>query len=223
VEAAVAAINALLSGTASTPRPPPQAAALNRQPLAEGAAGAHGGGFSSPPQAGVTGGPHGSSPSFYRALMATGGVLRPPGGPPIPLNVDYATEIQPHLGRLLGRGGFGAVYEGTWRGQRVRRLAPCACVQTWQLCVAVNGFCDALHAAAYHQQGWCRAVSNRRFCRSSIMSAPLTALLSRCRPAVGCSYCPAGCCEAADSGHRGPSSAGCFPQGGGPLCLPEGL
>jgi hypothetical protein len=55
--------------------------------------------------------------------MATGGMIRPPGGPPIPLNVDFASEIQPHLGRLLGRGGFGAVYEATWRGQRVRACA----------------------------------------------------------------------------------------------------
>lgn len=59
-------------------------------------------------------------PSFYRALMATGGIIRPPCGPPIPLNVDFATEIQPNLGKLLGRGGFGHVFEATWRGQRVR-------------------------------------------------------------------------------------------------------
>lgn len=124
VEAAVAAINALLSGTEGSPRTPTHA--LSRCPpgrkksdtsssaaaAAEAAGGSssNGGGLHSPPEV---------APSFYKALMATGGVLRPPGGPPIPLNVDYAAEIQPNLGRLLGRGGFGHVYEGTWRGQRV--------------------------------------------------------------------------------------------------------
>jgi hypothetical protein len=111
VEAAVAAINALLSGTAGMPRPP--APALSRYPGRAKKSSSAGDRPGSPQ------GPAGTSPSFYKALMATGGVLRPPGGPPIPLNVDYALEIQPKLGRLLGRGGFGHVYEGTWRGQRV--------------------------------------------------------------------------------------------------------
>lgn len=117
VEVAVAAINALLSGTAGMPRPPTPA--LSRYPGrnkgSSSSRSSSAGGRPGSPQ-----GPEGSSPSFYKALMATGGVLRPPGGPPIPLNVDYATEIQPNLGRLLGRGGFGHVYEATWRGQRVR-------------------------------------------------------------------------------------------------------
>jgi hypothetical protein len=118
VEAAVTAINALLSGTEGSPRPPTPA--LSRCPpgrkkadasaAAAGGSSSSNGGLHSPPEV---------APSFYKALMATGGVLRPPGSPPIPLNVDYAAEIQPNLGRLLGRGGFGHVYEGTWRGQRV--------------------------------------------------------------------------------------------------------
>eukprot|EP00798_Chlamydomonas_sp_ICE-L_P020553 gene20553-27343_t len=29
------------------------------------------------------------------------------------------TEVEPHLGRLIGVGGFGKVYESSWRGQRV--------------------------------------------------------------------------------------------------------
>jgi hypothetical protein len=67
----------------------------------------------------------GSSRSFYKALMETGGILKPPGGPPIPLNVDFVREIQPHLGKLLGRGGFGAVYEATWRGKQVTLCLQC--------------------------------------------------------------------------------------------------
>ncbi|EFN52665.1 hypothetical protein CHLNCDRAFT_138610 [Chlorella variabilis] len=39
--------------------------------------------------------------------------------PGVDLNVDYATEVAPFLGRCLGTGGFGSVYEATWRGRRV--------------------------------------------------------------------------------------------------------
>jgi hypothetical protein len=60
-----------------------------------------------------------AAPSFLQALMAGGGVIHPPNGPPIPLNVDFGSEVQ--LGRLLGRGGFGHVYEASWRGQQVRQ------------------------------------------------------------------------------------------------------
>lgn len=108
VEAAVAAINALMTGTSSL----------------HGSAAGTGDGRASTAAAGTGGpgralGPDRSGPSFYKALMATGGMIRPPGGPTIPLNVDFATEIQPYLGRLLGKGGFGHVYEATWRGQKV--------------------------------------------------------------------------------------------------------
>ena len=37
----------------------------------------------------------------------------------IELDVDFRTEVAPFLGRLIGSGGFGRVYEGIWRGQRV--------------------------------------------------------------------------------------------------------
>lgn len=125
VEAAVAAINALLSGTVGMPRQP--SPALSRYPPGRGrgsnASGACGARSNSPGLMVERSGSS-SSPSFYRALMATGGVLRPPGGPPIPLNVDYAAEIQPNLGLLLGRGGFGHVYEATWRGQKVGGQIP---------------------------------------------------------------------------------------------------
>jgi hypothetical protein len=57
-----------------------------------------------------------AAPSFLQALMAGGGVIHPPNGPPIPLNVDFGAEVA--LGRLLGRGGFGHVYEAAWRGSR---------------------------------------------------------------------------------------------------------
>jgi hypothetical protein len=96
VEAAVAAINAAIAGNTMQRK---------QQQQPHSAAGAEG-----------------STRSFYRALMETGGILNPPGGPPIPLNVDFAGEIQPHLGKLLGRGGFGAVYEATWRGRNVSML-----------------------------------------------------------------------------------------------------
>jgi hypothetical protein len=98
VEAAVAAINAAIAGNT-----------MQRKQQ----------------QSAAPGGAEGSTRSFYRALMETGGILNPPGGPPIPLNVNFAGEIQPHLGKLLGRGGFGAVYEATWRGCKVRMLQLC--------------------------------------------------------------------------------------------------
>eukprot|EP01025_Chloroclados_australasicus_P054944 TRINITY_DN6575_c0_g1_i8.p1 TRINITY_DN6575_c0_g1~~TRINITY_DN6575_c0_g1_i8.p1 ORF type:complete len:1125 (+),score=97.45 TRINITY_DN6575_c0_g1_i8:93-3467(+) len=37
----------------------------------------------------------------------------------VDLNVDFQNEVVPHLGRVLGEGGFGKVYEGQWRGQKV--------------------------------------------------------------------------------------------------------
>jgi len=37
----------------------------------------------------------------------------------IPLDIDYATEIEPFLGPLLGEGGFGQVYAASWKGQQV--------------------------------------------------------------------------------------------------------
>ncbi|GLC60301.1 hypothetical protein PLESTB_001596000 [Pleodorina starrii] len=38
---------------------------------------------------------------------------------PIELDVDFETEVAPNLGRLIGVGGFGRVYEATWRGRKV--------------------------------------------------------------------------------------------------------
>ncbi|GFR42057.1 hypothetical protein Agub_g2855, partial [Astrephomene gubernaculifera] len=38
---------------------------------------------------------------------------------PIELDVDYETEVEPFLGRLIGVGGFGRVYEATFRGRKV--------------------------------------------------------------------------------------------------------
>jgi hypothetical protein len=46
--------------------------------------------------------------------------LNLPGLSPIELNVDFKQEIEPHLGRLLGKGGYGHVYEAVWRGEKVR-------------------------------------------------------------------------------------------------------
>eukprot|EP00878_Enallax_costatus_P017550 GHUV01018437.1.p1 GENE.GHUV01018437.1~~GHUV01018437.1.p1 ORF type:complete len:345 (+),score=78.36 GHUV01018437.1:609-1643(+) len=104
--------------------------------------------------------PSRTATNLHDALLATGGVLKPPGGPSIPLFVNYATEVQPYLGRLLGRGGFGHVYEGLWRGQRVavklltvdaqvpdvldaflKEVALCACLQGCDRVVKLLGAC----------------------------------------------------------------------------------
>ncbi|EIE21885.1 hypothetical protein COCSUDRAFT_56332 [Coccomyxa subellipsoidea C-169] len=51
--------------------------------------------------------------------------LPPPismGIPPpanIDMDVDFEAEIKPHLRTCLGQGGFGTVFEATWRGKRV--------------------------------------------------------------------------------------------------------
>lgn len=47
------------------------------------------------------------------------GMLHLPGEAPVPLTVDFKQEIEPYLGRMLGKGGYGVVYEATWRGERV--------------------------------------------------------------------------------------------------------
>lgn len=39
--------------------------------------------------------------------------------PHIDLDVDYSAELEGHLGRCLGTGGFGYVYEAEWRGKKV--------------------------------------------------------------------------------------------------------
>lgn len=35
------------------------------------------------------------------------------------MNVDYNAEIEPYIGRKLGEGGFGQVYEAMWRNEAV--------------------------------------------------------------------------------------------------------
>ena len=37
----------------------------------------------------------------------------------VDLDVDFSQELEGHLGRCLGTGGFGSVYEAEWRGQKV--------------------------------------------------------------------------------------------------------
>lgn len=38
---------------------------------------------------------------------------------PIDFEVDFVNDIEPHLGHLLGVGGFGRVYHGYWNGEEV--------------------------------------------------------------------------------------------------------
>ncbi|KAF6257343.1 hypothetical protein COO60DRAFT_1626853 [Scenedesmus sp. NREL 46B-D3] len=88
---------------------------------------------------------------FPAALMAGGGVIHPPNGPPIPLNVDFASEVQ--LGRLLGRGGFGQVHEATWRGQQERSVktvsAACMAACLTEVC-ALQSCCQLWPAVGLH-------------------------------------------------------------------------
>ncbi len=51
--------------------------------------------------------------------LLRGGMLWLPGEAPVPLNVNFKAEIEPVLGRVLGRGGYGVVYEAFWQGQKV--------------------------------------------------------------------------------------------------------
>lgn len=37
----------------------------------------------------------------------------------VPLDVDYLQDIEPFLESEIGRGGFGIVYRGIWKGQPV--------------------------------------------------------------------------------------------------------
>jgi hypothetical protein len=94
-------------------------------------AGAAGGGAAhvAPPPAGGSGnlsgsfaGASGGQGSFTGGTLLRGGMLWLPGEAPVPLNVDFAAEIEPALGRVLGRGGYGVVYEAEWRGQKVGGL-----------------------------------------------------------------------------------------------------
>lgn len=57
-------------------------------------------------------------------------VLHPSAGPPpdVDLDVDWTTELEGKLGRCLGTGGFGSVFEARWRGKEVavKMLPPLA-------------------------------------------------------------------------------------------------
>ncbi|MEW5302145.1 MAG: hypothetical protein WDW36_004954 [Sanguina aurantia] len=74
----------------------------------------------------------GASSHLASRMMKGGmGVWRGGGdgsGAPIPMDIDYKpaclrfllqAEIEPNLGRLIGAGGFGRVYECVWKGRRV--------------------------------------------------------------------------------------------------------
>jgi hypothetical protein len=67
--------------------------------------------------AGGSGG--GGSGSFESSGLLRHGHLCIPGEVPVPLNVDFLEELEPRLGRVIGRGGYGVVYEAMWRGRKV--------------------------------------------------------------------------------------------------------
>ncbi|KIZ04666.1 Nodulation receptor kinase [Monoraphidium neglectum] len=69
--------------------------------------------------AGLAGTSGGGSGSFEGSGLLRDGHLCIPGQAPVPLNVDFQAEIEPRLGRVMGRGGYGVVYEAMWRGQKV--------------------------------------------------------------------------------------------------------
>lgn len=72
------------------------------------------------PAGGAAGAGNTRATATAAAAAALAGALTMPGVPPVPLDVDFKAEIKPHLGRLLGKGGYGQVYEAEWRGQKVR-------------------------------------------------------------------------------------------------------
>jgi hypothetical protein len=93
--------------------------------------------------------------------MAGGGVIHTPNGPPIPLNVDFGAEVV--LGHLLGRGGFGHVYEATWRGEKVRGVAGggvCGASGCWVGCLC----CGERHTASSCYKVWLLFVA----CRNTV-------------------------------------------------------
>lgn len=54
--------------------------------------------------------------------------------------MDYVSEIEPHLGRLIGVGGYGRVFEGVWRGQRVAvKLMACGDEAEYKVSCGVVG------------------------------------------------------------------------------------
>lgn len=87
--------------------------------------------------------------------------------------MDYVSEIQPHQGRLIGVGGYGRVYEGTWRGQRVA-VKIMECVNEAEYKVRqLKGAYDMLILTVLAHDGLCLGVG------CSIMFATLIALLQR--------------------------------------------
>jgi len=47
-------------------------------------------------------------------------VERPPAAPfKVDLAVDFIQDVKPNLGKRLGEGAFGVVYEGSWKGRQV--------------------------------------------------------------------------------------------------------
>lgn len=59
----------------------------------------------------------GVGPGFVLGGPSSGSWM--PALPPIDLNVCFTAEIEPNLVKLIGKGGYGNVYEANWRGQKV--------------------------------------------------------------------------------------------------------
>mmetsp|Transcript_1603 Transcript_1603/g.4627 ORF Transcript_1603/g.4627 Transcript_1603/m.4627 type:complete len:1077 (+) Transcript_1603:855-4085(+) len=63
--------------------------------------------------------PSGATASQRKPPLDIATAQVPPEDSGIDLQVDFLKEVKPYLGKRLGEGAFGVVYEATWRGSKV--------------------------------------------------------------------------------------------------------